>query len=138
MNWHYCSNCSRKYSSKVSLKQHLRLECGKEPTFCCTSPGCQYKAKRLWNLKRHYMHSHNLTTRWHYCCNCSRKYSSQVGLRQHLRLECGKEATFCCQYPGCGYKAKRLWTLKQHLSSRKHSQTKTAQQILIISRPESE
>ncbi|KAL1129432.1 hypothetical protein AAG570_013958 [Ranatra chinensis] len=39
-----CPQCGRRYRWKQTLSRHLRLECGKEPTFQC--PHCPHKAKR--------------------------------------------------------------------------------------------
>lgn len=48
-----CHQCYRRYKSKGILIRHLKYECGKEATFFCSQPGCIYKAKRFWTLKRH-------------------------------------------------------------------------------------
>lgn len=49
-----------------------------------------------------------------YVCNlCGRRYKQKRNLMAHVRLECGKEAQFPCQF--CSYKAKRKAHLKNHM-----------------------
>lgn len=52
------------------------------------------------------------------CDTCGRVYRWATGLSRHKRLECGKEAKFCCPY--CDYRAKQKVNLFAHIR-RKHS-----------------
>lgn len=53
----YCQ-CGREYKSKGSLSDHLRWECGKNPSFQC--PYCEYCAKRKKHLRRHVLCVHKV------------------------------------------------------------------------------
>ncbi|CAG0882464.1 unnamed protein product, partial [Cyprideis torosa] len=52
-----CTKCPRSYLRWNSLLKHLRLECGKEPQFCCTL--CDKKVYQKIHLKYHMMTQHN-------------------------------------------------------------------------------
>ncbi|KAL3275233.1 hypothetical protein HHI36_020002, partial [Cryptolaemus montrouzieri] len=53
------------------------------------------------------------------CDKCNRKYRSKGAVVYHLHNECGVEPKFCCDYPGCNFKAKQKGNLKRH-KIRKH------------------
>lgn len=55
-----------------------------------------------------------------FCDKCHRAYKWKKNMRQHQKLECGKEPQFVCPFEGCNYKAKVKVNMKQHLSSKKH------------------
>lgn len=46
-----CEKCGKKYKWKGSLRNHVRLECGKEPQFRCHM--CPHKTYQKGNLIRH-------------------------------------------------------------------------------------
>ncbi|KAK7868880.1 hypothetical protein R5R35_014201 [Gryllus longicercus] len=46
-----CMNCGKQYKLRGSLRNHLRLECGKEPQFQCQL--CDKKTHQKGNLLRH-------------------------------------------------------------------------------------
>jgi hypothetical protein len=46
-----CEKCGKKYKWKGSLRNHVRLECGKEPQFHCHM--CPHKTYQKGNLIRH-------------------------------------------------------------------------------------
>lgn len=50
------TNCTRSYSNKSSVLQHLRYECQKNPQFCCTI--CFKTFFRKTNLKSHMVLMH--------------------------------------------------------------------------------
>ena len=51
-----CPNCAREYLHRGSLRQHIKLECGKEPQLQC--PYCPKKTKLKGNLKQHILLVH--------------------------------------------------------------------------------
>ncbi|RZF39418.1 hypothetical protein LSTR_LSTR000939 [Laodelphax striatellus] len=55
-----CSVCGKGYKYKNNMKQHQRMECGKEPQFQC--PHCDKKTHQKGSLKRHIytMHLHQM------------------------------------------------------------------------------
>lgn len=50
---HVCMDCNKTYKHASSLWKHRKYDCGKDPSFFCTAPGCAYKAKRKDHLKMH-------------------------------------------------------------------------------------
>nr|CAI5842162.1 unnamed protein product [Callosobruchus analis] len=48
-----CNVCKKKYKYSHSLSRHKKYECGKEATFKCIAPGCQFVSKRKDNLTAH-------------------------------------------------------------------------------------
>lgn len=53
-----CQQCGRFYKWKQTLMRHMRLECGKDPTFYC--PFCPHKAKVKSNLDQHIRVRHHI------------------------------------------------------------------------------
>ena len=59
-----------------------------------------------------------------FCCpQCGRVYRWKKSLNLHLKYECGTEPKFQCPY--CFFRAKRKWSLKQHILG-KHQQNAVA------------
>jgi hypothetical protein len=56
---HMCLKCGKKYKWKGSLRNHVRLECGKEPQFYCHV--CPHRTYQKGNLIRHLALFHKLT-----------------------------------------------------------------------------
>ncbi|XP_011505902.1 PREDICTED: longitudinals lacking protein, isoforms A/B/D/L-like [Ceratosolen solmsi marchali] len=48
---HVCDQCGKSYMRTNTLKRHIKYECGKPASFCCTF--CTYRAKRKDNLRYH-------------------------------------------------------------------------------------
>ena len=48
---HVCKTCGHVFKYLRNLHNHLKYECGKQPSFQCTF--CPYKAKLKGNLKKH-------------------------------------------------------------------------------------
>ena len=53
-----CEKCGKNYKWKGSLRNHVRLECGKEPQFYCHL--CPHKTYQKGNLIRHVALFHKL------------------------------------------------------------------------------
>lgn len=53
-----CRNCGRRYRHLMTLKRHLRYECGKEPQFQC--PYCPMKMKHKTNIVQHCRSKHGV------------------------------------------------------------------------------
>ncbi|CAG5097851.1 Similar to lola: Longitudinals lacking protein [Cotesia congregata] len=51
-----CPNCPSVYTHELTLKNHLRYECGLSPRFKC--PYCPYMAKRAGNVVDHTKRRH--------------------------------------------------------------------------------
>nr|CAD7463092.1 unnamed protein product [Timema tahoe] len=52
-----CTSCGKNYRWKRSLVTHMKLECGKEPSFQCFY--CPFKSKLKGNLNKHMRVKHN-------------------------------------------------------------------------------
>lgn len=50
-------------------------------------------------------------------CHCGRSYNTERAIQFHIRVDCGVEPSFACQF--CSYKTKRLSSLKIHMKSLK-------------------
>jgi DNA-directed RNA polymerase subunit RPC12/RpoP len=46
-----CVNCGKNYLHRRNLWRHLKLECGKEPTFQC--PYCPKRTKQKVHMRSH-------------------------------------------------------------------------------------
>ena len=53
-----CQKCGKTYKWRGSLRNHIRLECGKEPQFHCYM--CPHKTYQKGNLIRHFALFHKL------------------------------------------------------------------------------
>lgn len=55
-----CVKCGKMYKQRATLTRHLKLECGKAPSYKCPHPFCKYITKRKFSLDMHYrtQHSH--------------------------------------------------------------------------------
>ncbi|KAG8259253.1 hypothetical protein J6590_014722 [Homalodisca vitripennis] len=126
---HECTTCHRAYKYKGGLLQHLRLECGKEPRFCCCY--CGYRSKHKSSLKRHVYKIHtdlpwetkviiptDVPGKPYACEACGRSYRWLDSLNRHKRLECGKPPQFPCSF--CSYRGRQKVHLLQHVY-KKHS-----------------
>ncbi|KAI4484088.1 hypothetical protein M0804_007544 [Polistes exclamans] len=51
-----CVQCGKRYLWRGSLKNHIRVECGKEPTFKCPICGRKFKHKHRWQSHVKCMH----------------------------------------------------------------------------------
>lgn len=56
----YCYKCGRSYKKKAALTEHLKWECGKDPSFGC--PFCRHRSKRKSNMRKHIRFVHRNET----------------------------------------------------------------------------
>ncbi|CAK9827973.1 Longitudinals lacking protein, isoforms N/O/W/X/Y [Anthophora retusa] len=87
-----CPRCNKGYRWLRNMKNHLRIECGKDPKECC--PYCPHRNK--------------YTCEW-----CGRLFAWPSSLRLHQRMACGKSPNFCCTL--CDYKSYFKGNFKRHL-----------------------
>ncbi|XP_068990535.1 protein tramtrack, beta isoform isoform X7 [Neodiprion pinetum] len=83
-----CHKCGKRYKWLRNLKNHLRIECGKDPKECYVK---------------------------HTCDLCGRTFAWSSSLRLHRKMACGKPPNFHCTL--CNYKSCFKGNLKRHLSS---------------------
>lgn len=55
-----CHRCGKRYMWRDSLKKHLRVECGKDPTFECPICGRKFKHKHRWQSHARLIHYLNI------------------------------------------------------------------------------
>jgi len=55
-----CYRCGKRYMWRDSLKKHLRIECGKDPTFECPICGRKFKHKHRWQSHARLIHYINM------------------------------------------------------------------------------
>ncbi|XP_034938673.1 longitudinals lacking protein isoform X27 [Chelonus insularis] len=54
---YYCPKCGKGYRWLRNMKNHLKVECGKDPSECC--PYCPHKTKYKRSLQKHILRMHN-------------------------------------------------------------------------------
>lgn len=54
-----CHQCGNVYRWRRNLRQHLKMECGKEPSFIC--PHCPHRSHYRSHLRRHLISKHDIT-----------------------------------------------------------------------------
>ncbi|CAK9802884.1 Zinc finger protein 90 [Anthophora quadrimaculata] len=133
----WCFQCGKQYMWRDSLKKHLRIECGKDPTFECPICGRKFKHKHRFQSHARLIHYLNVAKRIgrmprltvknienlrykrrpviHKCTRCGKGYQLETSLRRHQRLECGVEPRQSCQI--CGKKFTHRFKLTHHLAS---------------------
>ena len=114
-----CPKCSKNYKMKTMLERHLQLECNVQKMYKCTY--CDYRTKHQVNVRAHMQHLHETpkdAQPTHVCPNCKKGYYYRHNLLKHIRLECGVEPKFQCQF--CFQKFKQKGNLNEH-KKRMHS-----------------
>ncbi|KAK9502430.1 hypothetical protein O3M35_011212 [Rhynocoris fuscipes] len=81
------SLASKRYRFYADLRNHKRVECGKEGQFACTR--CLYRCKSKGSLSSHMMYRH--PEKHYLCISCKKKYPNLNSLRNHLLHRCGPD-----------------------------------------------
>ena len=55
-----------------------------EKPYQCTQEGCDYKAKKKWNLTQHLADVHDIGVVWHYCEDCSFIAKQRSTVTRHI------------------------------------------------------
>ncbi|XP_076238078.1 zinc finger X-chromosomal protein-like [Calliopsis andreniformis] len=131
-----CETCGKGYQHRATLVRHTRHECGKEPQFKC--PYCAHRTKQRGNLYQHIRlwpsynygrsvgpktSSHKVAQRSSACLDrrpgcfrcprCNKGYRWLRNMKNHLRIECGKDPKECCPY--CPHRTKYKSSLQKHI-----------------------
>lgn len=111
--------CSKIFSKKLYLDQHIRQHTGERP-FHCTNEGCGKTYSRKDHLNRHLKWcsaSQSADSRERLTCSvdgCSKTFQNPQNLRVHLRNVHEKSKNYKCPVGGCGKVFKKHHGLKQH------------------------
>ena len=134
------NGCDKRYSKKDSLLTHQKLN-HKNPIIVCTQPGCDYKTRNQYIMKRHKsVHSSHkpfrnnvpkersknemcelseeeLKSRPFVCGinGCDKRYSKSKSLDSHQRLV-HNNPILICSHPDCGYETRNKCQMKYHKS----------------------
>ncbi|KAL2738504.1 longitudinals lacking protein isoform X13 [Vespula maculifrons] len=102
-----CPRCGKGYRWLRNMKNHLRVECGKDPKECC--PYCPHRTKYKSSLQKHIQRIH--FGKKFTCQSCGRSYVWKKTLSQHQKI-CGKSPKFFCIV--CDFKTRFKENLKRH------------------------
>jgi hypothetical protein len=101
-----------------SVESGCPVDCAAEQNWMATDGNSAVSVSSAVSDKKQALTSTN--EKGGFCCpRCRRVYRWKKSLNLHLKYECGTERQFHCPY--CFFKAKRKWTLKQHIIG-KHQQ----------------
>ncbi|KAJ0184256.1 hypothetical protein K1T71_000679 [Dendrolimus kikuchii] len=103
-----CETCGNKFSSKHSIKIHLRTHTGETPHACTF---CPKRFTQISSLLRHKMR--HTGVRPHKCVVCSKKFYTKVELKSHAAVHTS-EKNFSC--PICNVTFKYLSNVKKHVN----------------------
>ncbi|XP_030765786.1 GDNF-inducible zinc finger protein 1-like [Sitophilus oryzae] len=113
-----CHKCNSSFKNECNLAKHIKYECGKEARFFCDH--CSTKSKRRYDIKMHMFKQHGVPFKKEKkngdrltCHKCHKSLKNKMTLRKHVKYQCGKEATYFCNY--CPLKSKRHYDLKMHI-----------------------
>ncbi|KAK2584893.1 hypothetical protein KPH14_002489 [Odynerus spinipes] len=136
-----CEKCGKGYQHRATLLRHTRHECGKEPQFKC--PYCAHRTKQrgvYWLNYQQGNHHERLSGSYKVpymtycptlrssqrlsscldrkpgcfkCPRCGKGYRWLRNMKNHLRVECGKDPKECCPY--CPHRTKYKSSLQKHI-----------------------
>lgn len=111
VKYHYvCPQCGKSFSSKASVSDHERSQCGKNPIYQCEI--CEKFFHTASSLKNHYsVHTNELP---HSCQYCGKGFRSRGQVKVHERQHTG-EKPFKCEF--CPKSFGHRETLHTHRSS---------------------
>ncbi|XP_036371090.1 zinc finger protein ZXDC isoform X2 [Octopus sinensis] len=111
--------CSKIFSKKLYLDQHIRQHTGERP-FHCANEGCGKTYSRKDHLNRHLKWcsaSQSAGSRERLTCSengCSKTFQNLQNLRVHVRNVHEQSKNYKCPVEGCGKVFKKHHGLKQH------------------------
>ncbi|KAH0952313.1 hypothetical protein HN011_005727 [Eciton burchellii] len=135
-----CEKCGKGYQHRGTLLRHTRHECGKEPQFKC--PYCAHRrmewfssnqchqdwpinqrkimynfdcvdaksVRRIWTKMDSYLDRKPGCFK---CPKCDKSYRWLRNMKNHLKIECGKDPKECCPY--CPHRTKYKSSLQKHI-----------------------
>lgn len=128
-----CPFCVKRCTSKVGLTKHLKYGCSaSDASFSGqlysshSCKDCGKKFQRMYNLKRHAMARHSVSTKPYLCPFCGQRFMSDKKLEKHIHSRCSCSASDdCCSVElysshsckDCGKNFKQIY-LKRHIMAR--------------------
>ncbi|XP_067897334.1 histone H4 transcription factor-like isoform X4 [Heterodontus francisci] len=80
-----CDFCENSFKNLYDLRKHIETH-NDEPTYRCSSDGCNFSARSVQTLKQHYRRIHEGETKPRYKCHiCAKCFSWAYTLTMHLR-----------------------------------------------------
>ncbi|XP_007904889.1 histone H4 transcription factor [Callorhinchus milii] len=80
-----CDFCENSFKNLYDLRKHIETH-SDEPTYHCSSEGCEFTARTVQTLKQHYRKVHEGETKPRYKCHiCDKCFAWAYTLTMHLR-----------------------------------------------------
>lgn len=114
-----CSICDGDYKTRAYLSQHLLTH--REPRFACDLCGASYVFKRA--LREHLLKNHTNQTEF-LCSFCPKSFATSTSLYCHVRIHT-QEKNKTCQI--CGAKFRDNFSLGRHIRSHRPERTQICQ-----------
>ncbi|XP_055382207.1 zinc finger protein 658B-like [Condylostylus longicornis] len=100
-----CNICEKYFSSKRARARHIRQKHSENldlPSHKCSTCGRFFK--NLWNLNAHEVTHLSKTDRKLYDCpQCSKQFTSEAHMQDHIRVIHKKEKSFICELCGAAF-----------------------------------
>ena len=119
-----CPMCSKRFFTTVLMQKHLCTHTNEKPWRCSL---CNFEAKWKEMLARHEGACHGNFRRlsnvsFHKCTYCDFTTRFRSGLNRHL-ISHSQDRPYVCTVPGCSFRAKMEYTLKNHMETHGSNQT---------------
>ncbi|CAG2171488.1 unnamed protein product [Oppiella nova] len=110
----HIEGCGKQFPIRHALQKHIRLVHSLVRNYVCDHENCNKAFKTGYSLRIHQKEKHYKEGQVYKCPEpgCDRVFNRGSALASHESVH--KEASLRCEYPGCEYSAKEVWTLRKH------------------------